>query len=33
MGILRFRSTLTEMMSLLEVSNSSQAPRLGMSLA
>ena len=32
-GILRLRSTLTEIISRLLVSNSSQAPRLGMSLA
>ena len=32
-GILRLRSTLTETMSLLLVSNSSQAPRFGISLA
>ena len=32
-GILRLRSTLTERRSFAEVSNSSQAPRLGMSFA
>ena len=32
-GILRLRSTLTEMTSWFEVSNSSQAPRFGISLA
>ena len=32
-GILRLRSTFTEMTSRFEVSNSSQAPRFGMSLA
>ena len=31
-GIFRLRSTLTESTSLFEVSNSSQAPRLGISL-
>ena len=32
-GILRFRSTLTDTTPLLDVSNSSQAPRLGISFA
>ena len=32
-GILRLRSTLTEMTSRLDVSNSSQAPRFGINLA
>ena len=32
-GVLRFRSTLTEITSLLLVSNSIQAPRYGISLA
>ena len=32
-GIFRLRSTLTDMTDRFEVSNSSQAPRLGISLA